>query len=605
MSEQQQLPLRENIDSKYIWNLEDIYESVKEWEKDFNVVESRISGYETFVGHLGNSAETLLKALDFDSEIGKVLEKLQLYAMLLKDTDLSNPQGVSMEDRLTELYTQVSRASAFINPEILDIDESKLNGWIESAEFADYKHGLRDLLRRRVHFLPKEQEELLALTMPVLEVPHNAYSLFTDADLDFGTIVDDKGAEVQVTHGRYYAAMHSSDRNYRKRYYEQYFKPFRQFRATLNQLYGGVVKSHILSARARKYDSTLHAALDRNDVPVSVYHKLIESIGANLEPMHRWIKLRKQVLGISDFHTYDTLAALFPAVSRSYSYEEACEIVLKALKSMGETYLSDLKRAFDNRWIDVFETKNKRSGAYSSGTTWEVHPYVLLNWNNQLEDVFTLAHEMGHNMHSWYTGKHQAYPNAHYSIFLAEIASTANEALLMDYLIKQAETREEKLALIEKSITNLIGTVYRQTAFAEFEYETHRRMEHGEALSPDALDELYAEITQRQWGSELVMDEATPSTWGRIPHFYYNYYVYQYATGFAASQLISERILREGAAYAQRYIDGFLCAGASKPPIRILQSIEVDMISDEPVLAVTRRFNKLLDDMEVLIREET
>jgi oligoendopeptidase F len=372
------------------------------------------------------------------------------------------------------------------------------------------------------------------------------------------------------------------------------------YKNTYNSLFNGNLKSISFNARARKYDTNRKAALDGNNIPESVYENLVNTVEKNLQPLHRWASLKKKVLGLSDLHAYDTYVTLFPATKRDYTYDESKEILLKALKPLGDDYLKSLKLAFENRWIDVFETKGKRSGAYSSGVAFGVHPYVLLNWNNQLNDLFTFAHEMGHNMHSYYTENTQPYIYANYSIFVAEVASTLNEALLLDYLIANARTEEEKLALIEEQLNNMTTTFYRQTRFASFEQWAHVAHQKGEALTPDKLSEKYGQMYQDYWGSEMVVDEEEKVTWARIPHFYYNFYVYQYATSYAASQAIVEKINKEGQSAIDKYLN-FLKAGSSKYPIEVLKEAGVDMNSPEPILAVVNKMNELLDQMEQIL----
>lgn len=367
-------------------------------------------------------------------------------------------------------------------------------------------------------------------------------------------------------------------------------------------MFNGNLKSLNFSAKARKYSSDRAAALDENNIPLSVYDNLVNSAYNNTSPLHRWCEMKKKVLGLPDMHAYDTYVTLFPSVSKDYSYDEGVELVLKALAPLGEDYIKSLKTAFDNRWIDVYETKGKRSGAYSSGTTFGVHPYVLLNWNNQLNDVFTLAHEMGHNMHSYYTGLNQPYPYANYSIFVAEVASTMNEALLLDYLIEHASTKEEKLSLIEKNLNNITTTFYRQTRFAQYEQMVHEKTEKGEPLTADLLSDMYGELYQAYWGPGMTVDEEEKLTWTRIPHFYYNFYVYQYATSFAASQALAEKVKIEGKPAIEKYLK-FLQSGSSVYPIDVLQITGVDMTSEETIMAVVKKMNSLLDQMEQLLNE--
>lgn len=598
-----EIPTRDQIDEKYKWNLKDIYESDGEWEIDFKWIEDNIEHYQQFEGSLHSSAQNLLACLKFDEEIGIKLERLYLYSMLAKDSNMRDPKYQGMDDRIKRIYSNVLTASSFIKPEILKIDQTKLDEMISSnKELILYRHFFDDLIRFKKHTLEKEQEELLAMASEVTQVPYNTYSLFTNADLKFPKVADDKGNELEMSHSRFYAALYSKNRDYRERAFKSYLKPFKDNVNSFSSLFNGNLKSNIFYARARKYNSAREAALNKNNIPVSVYDNLVETVNNNLAPMHRWASLKKKLLKLNEFHPYDTYVTLFDQkYEKKYCYDEAVQIVMNSLSIMGEDYLASLKQAFNNRWIDVYETKAKRSGAYSSGTTFGVHPYVLLNWTDMLNDVFTLAHEMGHNMHSYYTGISQPYTYASYSIFLAEVASTFNENFLLDHLIKIADTQDEKLFLLEKYLNNITTTVYRQVMFAEFELQTHTKIENGEALTPDVLCSLYKNVYQKYWGPEMIVDDEESFTWARVPHFYYNFYVYQYATGFAASEALAQKVKTEGETALIKYLK-FLKAGNSDYPINILRNSGVDMNSQEPILAVTNKMNSIINEIERLIR---
>lgn len=595
---------RDKIDNKYKWNLKDIYQTEDDWKKDFEWVKKQAEGYSEFNGKLGESAEMLLKCLKFDDEVSIKLERVALYSNLAKDLDLKVTKYQSMSDEVTTLFSTIGAATSFMRPEILSIPEEKLNKFLsENKDLGLYRQAIDNIVRMKAHTLPKEQEELMSLVSPVLQVPYNTFSMFENADIEFPSVKDENGNEIQISHGRYYAAMYSSDRAFRERVYRGFYIPFKKYKNTITSLFNGNIKTNIFNAKARKYNSAREAALDGNNIPITVYDNLVQIVNNNFAPMHRWAKIKKEYLKIDSLHTYDTYVTLFPSEKDEYDYEKGKEMTLQALKPMGEQYIADLKNAYNNRWIDVYETPNKRSGAYSSGSTYGVHPYVLLNWNNQLNDVFTLAHEMGHNMHSYYTGNTQPFPYADYSIFLAEIASTANEALLLDYLIENAKSKNQKLALIEKYLNNITTTFYRQTMFAEFEQYVNETTEKGDALNFDNLSEKYGEIYQKYWGPEMVVDEEETYSWSRIPHFYYNFYVFQYATGFAASEALTAKIKKEGQPAIDKYLN-FLKAGQSKYPIDVLKDAGLDMTSPEPILAVVKKMNQLLDKMEELLKEK-
>ena len=597
------LPAREDIEEIYKWNLADIYNSAEDWENDFNSVKDNLGNYKKFIGKLGQSAEQLLNCLKFDDEMGIKLERLYLYTMLAKDSDLRVGKFQSMDERIKSLYSQVSTVSSFIKPELLKIPDQKLNELISSIEELKlYKHSIEDLLRRKSHTLSKEEEEILALAGELTPTSYNVFSMFTNADMKFPLVKDETGKENQLSHGRFYAAMYSADRDYRERSFRSYFKPFVDYSNTLSVLFSASLKSNIFEAKARKYNSAREAALDRNNIPVSVYDNLVKTVNDNLSPMYRWAALKKKILNLKELHPYDVYVTLFPAAfDRKYPYEEAKKIVFEALKPLGENYLSSLQTAFDNRWIDVYETQAKKSGAYSSGTTFGVHPYVLLNWTDLLNDVFTLSHEMGHNMHSYYTGKTQPFVYSNYTIFLAEVASTFNESLLLEHFIKMAGTREEKLYFIEKYLNNVTSTFYRQTMFAEFEMLVYEKTENGMALNSQDLCSLYKEVYRKYWGPSMVIDREEEFTWARVPHFYYNFYVYQYATGFAASEVLAQKVLKEGQPAVEKYLN-FLRSGSSDYSISILAKAGVDMDSPEPITAVTKKMNMLLDEAEELIK---
>lgn len=597
-----EVPTRDEIEEQYKWNLADIYSSDDEWEKDFKFVEQSISGYTQFEGKITESADNLLACLKFDEEISIKLERLYLYSMLSKDADMRNAKYQGMDDRIKSVYSKVLTASSFIKPELLKTDESKLLSFINSnPDLKIYKHSFDDLLRFRKHTLEREQEELLAMASEVTQVPYNTYSLFTNADLKFPKVADENGNEMEMSHSRFYSALYSKDRNYRERAFKAYLKPYMDNVNSFTSLFNGNLKANIFYSKARKYNSAREAALFKNNIPISVFDNLVEAVNKNISPMYRWASLKKKLLNLDELHPYDVYVTLFDQkLEKKYSYEEAKQIVNDSLKIMGDDYLTSLNKAFDNRWIDVYETKAKRSGAYSSGTTFGVHPYVLLNWTDLLNDVFTLAHEMGHNMHSYYTGLHQPYTYANYSIFLAEVASTFNENLLLDHLIKISESKEEKLFLLEKYLNNITTTVYRQVMFAEFESLTHFKAENGEALTPDVLCKLYKDVYQKYWGPEMQIDEEESYTWARVPHFYYNFYVYQYATGFAASEALALKVKTVGKPAVDKYLH-FLKSGSSDYPINILEKAGVNMNSQEPILAVTKKMNQIIDEIENLI----
>jgi len=596
------IPERKEISDNYKWNLIDIYANDAEWDDEFKWVSERLKEYKNYGGKLAESAENLLACFKFDGEINAKLERLHLYSMLSKDSDLRVSKYNSMDERVKSLYSKVGAASSFIRPELLKIPDNILLEMIESnQELKIYKHSIEDLLRSKDYTLSNTEEKILAMVSELAQTPYSTFSIFTNADLKLPFIEDETGIVTELSHARFYSAMYSKNRNYRARVFKAYLESYKNYINTFAVLFNGNLKTNIFNARARNYNSALEASLHKNNIPVSVYNNLIESANKNLQPMHRWANLKKNLLGIDELHPYDVYVSIFNSANeKKYSYEEGIGIVTNSLKIMGDDYLSSLNKAFNNRWIDVFETRGKRSGAYSSGTTYGVHPYVLLNWTDLLNDVFTLTHEMGHNMHSFYTGVSQPYPYANYSIFLAEVASTFNESLLLDHLVEIAESKAEKLFLLERYLNNLTATFYRQVMFAEFEMIVYGKTEKGESLTAEELSELYRNIYQKYWGAEMVVLEEEYYTWARIPHFYYNFYVFQYATGFAASEVLAKKVKTDAESAVEKYLN-FLKAGSSDYPINILKNAGVDMNSSEPVKAVSIRMNQVLDEMEKLI----
>ena len=592
---------REQIENAYKWNLKDIFESEDKWQETFDWLKSKAGEYNQFKGKLGESSETLANCLKLDEDISIALGKLFLYAMLSKDIDLGDSKYTSRYEECMGLYSILTTESSFISPELLAIPEEKLWAFVNENKFLQvYKHFFDNLLRKKEHTLSANEERILALASPVVTIPYNTFSIFENSDIEFPKIKDEEGKEIEISHGLYTASLYSLDKEYRKRVYKNYYIPFKKYSNTLVTLFNGNIKTAIFSAKARNYKSTLEASLKPNNIPVAVYDNLINTVADNLQPLHRWAEIKKKKLGNGELHPYDSYVTLFPDFEKKFTYDESKEILLEALKPLGEQYLEDIKRAFDNRWIDVFETKGKRSGAYSSGVTFGVHPYVLLNWHDQMNDLFTFAHEMGHNMHSYYTAEAQPYPYANYSIFNAEVTSTLNEALLLEYLIEKAANEQEKLALIEKHLNNVVATFYRQTMFADFEKEVHMLSENGQVLTPEALCELYHKKYSEAWGSAMTVDEEESFTWARVPHFYYDFYVYQYATSFAASQDLVAKLKTEGQTAIDRYHE-FLKAGNSKYPLEVLADAGVDMTKPDPIKAVVTKMNNLLDQMEELL----
>lgn len=595
----QELPTRDQIDDKYKWDLTDIYENEDLWEKDLEWVKSQIPEVKKYQSKIGESAESLYSVIKNEEEVESKFNRLAIYAFSSRDLDLNNGHYQSMYERLMKIASEYSAASSFIQPEILEIPYEKIKEYTVSYEnLKPYKHWFERMFRMKDHSLKADQERIMAMKSPIEAIPGNTYTILNDAELPFPTIKDSDGNEVILSHGRYRSGLFSTDRDYRKNVYKGTYEPYNLLKGTFASLYNGRAKTRITNAEIRNYESPIQAALFGNNIPVAVYDNLVESVNENVSSLHRWAKIKKKALGYDELHPYDTYVTLFPSTQKEYTYDEAVEIVVEALKPLGEDYHKALVHSIENRWIDVYETKGKRSGAYSNSSGVGPHPFILLNWNNTLDDMFTLAHEIGHNMHSYFTEETQPQHYANYSTFVAEVASITNEALLLDYLIENAESEEEKLALIEKFIVNAQQTFFRQTRFGEFEATVHRKMQAGEVFNADDLTKMFGDMYRKYWGPDMTMDYEEGLSWARIPHlFKYNFYVFQYATSFAAAQSLAEQIKSEGQPAIDRYL-AFLKAGNSDYPINVLKKAGVDMSTKIPIEQTISRINKYLDEME-------
>lgn len=601
MNAVESLPERKNIPDKYKWNLEDIFKSKEEWQNEYDYIASNISNLSSYTGNIGNSPEILKEFLDKMYNLESRFSRLFIYASLSRDTELDNPDFQRMYDKAQKLGSDFSASVSFFNPELLEIPKEKFGKFINSPILKDYKFKLESFYRMKDHTLSKEVENVLAQMSIIKSIPNETYSILNDGELPFGKVRTKDGKEIQVSHGRYRAALYDLDRDYRRDVYKATYVPYNQFQGTYATLYNGRLKTRVTDAKIRNYKNPIEAALYPNNIPEEVYYNLIETVNKNLNALHRWAKIKKKYLKLDELHPYDTYVTLFPSVNKTYNYDEAVEIIKKALAPLGKDYIEAMNKGFENRWIDVYETKSKRSGAYSNSSGSGPHPFILLNWNNTLDDVFTLAHEIGHNMHSYFSELNQPYHYADYSIFVAEVASTTNEALLLDYLIKNSKSKEEKLSLIEKFLTQAQTTFFRQTRFAEFEMLTHQNYMKGEIYTADKLTKLFADLYQKYWGSEMVTDYEEGLSWARVHHLVqYNFYVYQYATGFAASQALSSQILKEGKPAVERYLK-FLSSGNSEYPIDVLKKAGVDMSKPEPIIQTINKFNEYLDELEQLL----
>ncbi|MED0657241.1 oligoendopeptidase F [Anoxybacillus ayderensis] len=594
------LPTRKDVPTEYTWRLEDIFATDEQWEEEFQAIAALLPKFSEYKGKLGESAETLYEALQYRDHVLLRLGKLYAYAHMRHDEDTTNSLYQGFESRAEGLYAEAGNAMAFIVPEILALDESVVRTFLQQYEpLRLYEHELDEMNRQRPHVLSEKEEAILAQAADVMNASSNTFGALNNADLRFPTIQDENGEEVEVTHGRYIRFLESEDRRVRHDAFKAVYDTYRKYENTFASTLNGAVKRNNFFARVRNYRSAREAALSKNQIPETVYDNLIETIHRYLPLLHRYVQLRKRVLGLDELHMYDLYTPLVKQVDMKVTYEEAKELLLKGLAPLGEQYIAIVKEGFDNRWVDVHETRGKRSGAYSSGS-YGTNPYILMNWQDNVNNLFTLAHEFGHSVHSYYTRKYQPYPYGNYSIFVAEVASTCNEALLNDYLLQTIDDEKKKLYLLNHYLETFRGTVFRQTMFAEFEHMIHQMAQNGEALTAQTLTKKYYELNKTYFGDGIVIDEEIGLEWARIPHFYYNYYVYQYATGFSAATALSKQILEEGAPAVERYI-AFLKAGSSDYPIEVLKKAGVDMTSPEPIEQACQVFEQKLQQLEQLL----
>ena len=594
------IPQRSEIEDKYKWKVEDIFQDNEAWETSFISLKTGISSFEQYQGHLGDTPEMLLNCLRLRDSLELIGDNLYVYAYLKLDEDNRVSQYQEMGDRISGLYSELSTATAFIEPELLSMDDEKLEAFMRDNPGLNlYRFYLEDLMRRKAHVLSDKEEALLALVGPVASAPSRIFTMIDDADISYGSIIDEESNELQLTKQRYYKIMESTDRRVRRDANKAYNEAYLNYINTLAATLAASVKRDYFYMKARGYNSCLEMSLNRYNIPVSVFYNLIDAVNANLAPLHKWTALRKRILGYDTLYTYDLSVPLAPKLKEEYSYEEAKKMVLNGLKPLGTEYMGEFEKGLNSGWVDVYETEGKGSGAYQWGT-YNSHPYVLLNHSGMLEDIFTIAHEMGHALHAEYTNRNEPYIYSNHSLFVAEVASTCNEAVLMKYLLKNATSKKEKMALLNYYIKQIIGTFYTQVMFSEFELAIHERIESGQALSADYLRQTYRGIYQKYWGPELVIGEINDLGGMRISHFYRQYYVYQYATCYAAAQMLSQKILDEGEGFLDKYKQ-FLSTGSSKYPVDILKDAGVDMTTPEPINRTLTLFSELVDEMERLL----
>ena len=591
---------REQVPEENTWNLGDLFETDEAWFAELEAVKTLTEQLAAFRGHLGDDAETLLQFLRLGDEAGRRMGRLYTYASCKGDQDTGNPRYQDMRGRAIGLSVALSSAASFEAPEIMAIDEDRLNlFYAAQPELETYQRPLYNIRRRAAHILSPAEEQLLSAAGEMAESAMNINSILRDADMSFPDVTDSKGSTHALTGGSYVPLMESPDRTLRENAFRTLYSRMGEFSRTLAATLDGQFKMLRFEAAARRYESTLAAALDATEVPESVYHSLIEAVHRNLDKMYAYVALRKKLLGVDELHMYDVYTPIVPDTAAEIPFSEAKETVLDALSVLGEDYTALLREGFEHRWIDVYENKGKRGGAYSTGSG-EPHPYVLLNHKDTLNSMFTLAHEMGHALHSYHSTRHQPHCTSGYVIFVAEVASTVNEVLLMRYLLAKTTDKRERAYLINHFLDKFKGTVYRQTMFAEFELWMGRLSESGETLTAETLSKEYARLNAEYFGPEMAADAEIALEWTRIPHFFYNYYVFQYATGFSAAVAIAQRILSEGESAVADY-KRFLSSGSSADPISLLKIAGVDMSTPAPVNAALSLFGELVEEMTALM----
>ena len=591
---------RKNVLEENKWRLEDLYESDQLWEAEFTYVNILSDELYEFKGVLGNSAENLLRGLDKNTEISRYFEKVYVYAHMKSHEDTGNPVYQALASRADMLAVNVNTTASFLVPEIISISDEVMVAYIEENKaLANYNRFLKEIRRVKPHILSTAEENIMAMAGEVLNSSDNVFNMLNNADIKFDSIKNEEGEEVELTKGRYITFMESQNRKVREDAFNSTYAAYDKQKNTLAALLNSRVRSNIFSASVRKYDSCRHQSLFADNIEAAVYDNLIDTIHDNLGLMYRYMEIRKKIMNLDQLHMYDIYTPMVKNIDMKIEYKEAVDTVKSGVAPLGEKYLSDLKKAFTDGWIDVYENRGKRGGAYSWGC-YDSHPYILLNHNDTINSMFTIAHELGHAMHSYYSDKTQPYIDAQYKIFVAEVASTLNEFLLMNHLLGNTTDKNKKLYLINYFMEQFRTTVYRQTMFAEFEKIIHERAEAGEPLTADLLCNIYRELNELYYGNDVIIDKPLEMEWARIPHFYSSFYVYKYATGFSAAVSLGQGILEEGASAVEKYLE-FLKSGASDYPLELLKKAGVDMTTAAPINKALKVFEGLLDQMEALI----
>ena len=599
MEENYAIRTRDQVPAEDTWALEDLYATEDAWEQDLTCLQSDKETLAGFAGKLAESAENLYSFLSTMEQVNERAHRLGNYCMRKGDEDTRNAKYQAMTGKFMGVVVALDAATSFETPEIMALSDETLNSfYTQCPKLERFRRYLTDMRRRKEHILSPKEEKLLAAAGELAQAPDNIYGMFADADLTFADAVDSEGKTYPLRQGTFVRYQENPDRTLRKSAYENLYAGFGAFKNTAAGLLNAQNKQLKFFAEARNYPNAFEASLDENNVPTSVYLNLIEAVHKNLDKMHRYVRLRKKLLGVEELHFYDVYAPLMADVDKKIPYKAAKQTIYDSLAPLGEEYREILQKGFDNRWIDVYPNEGKRSGAYSAGA--KIHPYVMMNYTGTLDSQFTLAHEMGHALHSYLSNLHQNPIDSQYVIFVAEVASTCNEALLMEYLLGKTQDKKERAYLINHFLEQFKGTLYRQTMFAEFELFMGKLVAEGKTLTADVLCQEYRRLNEQYFGPDMVVDDQIAVEWARIPHFYYNYYVFQYATGYSAAIALSRRILAEGKPAVDDYLQ-FLSGGCSKSPIDLLKGAGVDMTSPEPVEQALQLFGELLDEMEALV----
>lgn len=589
--------LRCEIEDKYKWDLTKIYKDEKEWQKDFDDVKEKILKVLEYKDSFLSNGKKLYEYLKYDEEVSRKLEKIYYYAHLNYDADTLDEKYKVMTNKVSDLFTKYNELSSFVVPEILKLDEEKLNTFYKEEEkLEDYRFSIENIYRFKNHTLDEEKEKMLSNLSKCLSNSEETYEALTDSDFEYDYITDEKGNKVKFNESNYSLFIKSKDRSVRKRAFEMLHNKYKKYIRTITSTYKGEVETNVVLAKIRNYDSAISASLYSDNVPVDIYNNLIKVVNDNMDVLYDYYDLKREILSLDRLHMYDTYVEIINKIDKKYSFDEAKEIVMEALSILGDKYIKNLKKAFDEKWIDIYHSKGKRSGAYSSGN-FDVNPYVLLNFEGTLNDVSTLAHELGHSMHTYLSCKNNPYQYSSYEIFVAEVASTVNELLLANYMLKNSKNKEEKLAVINHILDLYKATLYRQTMFAEFEKETHKLREKGEVLTSDLLSNTYYNLVKKYFGPNVLCDDLIRYEWARIPHFYYNFYVYKYATGISAASYIVDGILNNKEGALENYMK-FLKSGGSMYPLDELKIAGVNLNSESVILSAIKTFEKYLKEFK-------